>query len=294
MNRKILKEIDKLIKKDGLYDTYIEEVKLFKSTHHENSTPYIYDDWIAFILQNKKIVKLNEKTFEYNTNNYMVSSSTLPCQCETFASKETPFIAVIVSLNANIMHEMIDLLPKHKLENSKECQVGAFIDEVTPQIEDVIYRLVSVLNSKEESEILGSSLLKELFYRVAKGEHSAFLYRLFKKSTNEAKIARALKTIHENYDKELCIPSIARIEEMSTSSFHNHFKKITEHTPFQYIKKIRLSKAKDLISKENLNVNEVAQKVGYESIPQFSREFKKYFGYPPKEAKISFEEYSLK
>ncbi len=292
MNEKIISKVNKLIKKDGLYDTNINGIKLYKSTYHEN-TPYIYDDWIAFVLQNKKIVKLNEKVFEYNSNNYMVSSSTLPCQCETFASEEKPFLAMIVSLDAKIMHEIIELLPNHKLEDSKECQSSAFIDIVTPQIEDLVYRLVSILNSEEESKILGPSILKELYYRVAKGEHSAFLYRLFKQSSNEAKIARALKIIHTNYADELCIPSIARIENMSTSSFHNHFKKITEHTPFQYIKKIRLSKAKDLIGKENLNVNEVAQKVGYDSIPQFSREFKKYFGYPPKEAKISFEEYSI-
>ncbi|WP_108061109.1 AraC family transcriptional regulator [Poseidonibacter lekithochrous] len=292
MNEKIIREVNKLIKKDGLYDTHIKGIKLYKSTNHEN-TPYIYDDWISFVLQNKKIVKLNEKVFEYNSNNYMVSSSTLPCQCETFASEEKPFIAIIFSLDSKIMHEIIELLPEKEEETIKECQRVAFLDIVTPKIEDLVYRLVTILNSEEESKILGPSILKELYYRVAKGEHSAVLYRLFKQSSNEAKIARALKKIHTNYADELCIPNMARIEEMSTSSFHNHFKKITEHTPFQYIKKIRLSKAKDLISKENLNVNEVAQKVGYDSIPQFSREFKKYFGYPPKEAKISFEEYSI-
>ena len=72
---------------------------------------------------------------------------------------------------------------------------------------------------------------------------------------------------------------------MSVSSFNTHFKKITAHTPLQYIKKIRLNKARDLISKHNYKVNETAYAIGYESTSQFSKDFKAYFGYPPKNAK---------
>jgi len=79
-------------------------------------------------------------------------------------------------------------------------------------------------------------------------------------------------------------------EGMSTSSFHAHFKKVTSHSPLQYIKKIRLHKAKSLISNEHLNVNDAADKMGYVSVSQFSKDFKSYFGYPPKDAKPSDRE----
>jgi len=77
---------------------------------------------------------------------------------------------------------------------------------------------------------------------------------------------------------------------MSVSSFHTHFKKITSHTPLQYIKKIRLSKGKDLIAKHSYKVVDAAYEMGYDSASQFSRDFKNYFGYPPKDVKPSFEE----
>ena len=51
----------------------------------------------------------------------------------------------------------------------------------------------------------------------------------------------------------------------------------------QYLKKVRLTKARDLIMQENLKAYIAADKVGYESSSQFSREFKRYFGQSPAE-----------
>ena len=102
-------------------------------------------------------------------------------------------------------------------------------------------------------------------------------------------MTRTLKTIHNQYQKHLDIPTLAKEEEMSVSSFHTHFKKVTSLSPLQYIKKIRLNKAKDLLTRNDLQVNETAYAIGYESSSQFSKDFKSYYGYPPKEAKASFE-----
>ena len=71
---------------------------------------------------------------------------------------------------------------------------------------------------------------------------------------------------------------------MSASSFHRAFKKVTGETPIQYLKKIRLIKAKSLLVFDNALVEEAAYDVGYASASQFSREFKRYFNVPPSEA----------
>jgi AraC-like DNA-binding protein len=61
------------------------------------------------------------------------------------------------------------------------------------------------------------------------------------------------------------------------------FKEITSDSPMQYLKKVRLTKAKNLIVQENMKAYIAADKVGYESSSQFSREFKRYFGQSPAE-----------
>jgi AraC-like DNA-binding protein len=294
MNKKALNELEKLLKEDGLYNTYLDNVKLLKISSPMVLSPCIYDNWVVFTFQNTKTVKLNNHVLEYNKSNYLVASSKLPLEGQTdFASQEEPMISMIVSIDENEIYQLIqELSEKFPIELTETLQ-GTFIDSVTPEIEDILYRLTKVLKSKEESNILGKSLLKELFYRILKGENAKFLYKLFDKSSKEAKIARTLQIIHNNFANFLDIESLARKEDMSVASFHTHFKQITLHTPFQYIKKIRLTKARDFLVHENLKVNEVATKVGYENISHFSREFKKYFGFSPKDTKISYPEYNI-
>jgi AraC-like DNA-binding protein len=294
MNNQIIKQVNTLINKEGLTHTFHKDVKLFKTTTYTPRGPLLYDLALVIVLQGKKIGYLPSSTLTYDANNYLVVPTTMPFECETIASKEEPFICMLVSIDKKVIYELIDSLSKEVQEEENCSNLGVFSDEVTPQIEDIIYRLVKALESKEETNILGNQLLRELYYRIAIGRNSHFLHKMFLNTNNEAKIAKALKTIHDNFGEHLDIPNLAKQEDMSVSSFHTHFKNITSHTPLQYIKKIRLTKAKDLIAQENYQVNETAVKVGYESIPQFSRDFKSYYGYPPKEAKPSFEVHSMR
>ncbi len=160
----------------------------------------------------------------------------------------------------------MELIPKKDEYACSKDLLGVFSDRVTPTIEELTLKLLNVLETKEESVILGESVLKELFYRIAIGKNSHFLHKMFLKSNNEAKISNIIKTIHDNLDTKLDMSDLARSEDMSISSFHSHFKKITSHTPLQYIKKLRLNRAKSLISTHNYQVTKAAQAVGYEGV----------------------------
>ena len=292
MKQKILNQVNKLFKNDGIHDTLLNGVKIYTTSKYDPLSPFIYDVCLILVLQGKKIGHLSQNTLVYDSKNYLVVPTTLPLECETYASKEEPFIGLIFSIDKKMMYEIIDCVSKKEAINSKKNSIGIFSDVVTEEIEDLTLRLLNILQSKEESKILGESLLKELFYRIAVGENSNFLHKMFLDNNNEAKIARALKIIHTLCETNLDIPNLARQEDMSVSSFHTHFKKVTSHTPLQYIKKIRLNKAKDLIAKHNYQVVDAAYEMGYDSASQFSRDFKSYFGYPPKDVKPSFEEQS--
>lgn len=289
MNEKILNEVNKLVKDNSLTRTNIKGVNLYKTTTYLPRTPLTYDFCLVFVLQGKKIGYLPNKKFEYDYKNYLVVPTTLPFECETYASKEEPYICILIDIKKEIMYEIISSLSKEESKNCKNVQMAIFQDNVTQDIENSIYRLLKTLQSKEESDILGDSILREIFYRIAIGENSHFLHKMFLENKMEAKMTRTLKTIHSQYNEHLDIPTLAKEEDMSVSSFHTHFKKVTSLSPLQYIKKIRLNKAKDLLTRNDFQVNETAYATGYESSSQFSKDFKSYYGYPPKEAKASFE-----
>ena len=288
MDNRILKEANKLIKEDSLTRTNIKGVHLYKTTTFLPRTPLTYDFCLVFVLQGKKIGYLPNRRFEYDCNNYLVVPAALPFECETIASKEEPYICILIDIKKELMHDVISSLSKEDSKKCKLVQRAVFSDKVTMDLEDSIYRLLKALQSKEESAIIGDAILKEIYYRIAIGENSHFLHKMFLENKMEAKMTRTLKTIHNQYNEHLDISTLAKEEDMSVSSFHTHFKKVTTLSPLQYIKKIRLNKAKDLLTRQNFQVNETAYATGYESSSQFSKDFKSYYGYPPKEAKASF------
>lgn len=287
MKKSIIENREILSIEDGIHDTNLKSVKIFKTKNYEPKSPLIYDVCLILVLQGKKIANLASNRFTFDCDNYLVVPTTLPLECETYATQEEPFICLIISLDREMMVDIIEELKEKTFDNKSLNNMGIFSDKVTSHIENTTSKLLDILESKEESMILGDGVLKELFYRIAIGQNAQMLHKMFLEENNESKIAKALKHIHDNYNKSLDMDSLARICDMSVSSFHNHFKIITSHTPLQYIKKIRLTKAKDLLIKYDYKAVDVANELGYDNPSHFSRDFKSYFGYSPKEAKAS-------
>jgi len=69
---------------------------------------------------------------------------------------------------------------------------------------------------------------------------------------------------------------------MSTSSFHAHFKAVTRMTPLEYQKQLRLQEARRLMLTEGASAGSAGFAVGYDSQSQFSREYRRLFGAPPR------------
>ena len=68
---------------------------------------------------------------------------------------------------------------------------------------------------------------------------------------------------------------------MSASAFHAKFRAVTASSPLQFQKRLRLIEARRLMLSDGLSASGAAFKVGYESVPQFTREYGRMFGIPP-------------
>lgn len=284
MNKEICAFVNTIVDEDGLYDTHIKSVKIYKSSTSNACSKALYEVCLILPLKGRKQVRFSDEIIEYNSQNYLVTPNVLPLECQTFATKEEPFIAVLIELNKQCLFELIEELPSI-VRKKEQNSMGLFSDTTTPEIEDILLRLLKASQQKQDAKILGEMLQRELSYRILLGNNAGFLHRMFLNDNNEAKISRTIKKIHENYASTLDIATLAKEEDMSLSSFHAHFKNITSSTPLQYIKNVRLNKAKDMLSVHDYTVSQTAYSVGYETIPQFSKDFKNFFGFPPKEAK---------
>src|SRR5205814_9257101 len=96
------------------------------------------------------------------------------------------------------------------------------------------------------------------------------------------RIASAIRCLKEHFAELLSIEALAKHVGMSPSAFHLHFKAVTALSPLQYQKRLRLQEARLLMLGEGLDAAEAAFRVGYESPSQFSREYRRMFGSPPR------------
>lgn len=284
--QRILEIVSRLPIREGYNRTAIAGVGLFKASEAVPRTPLFYDRKIIFIVQGAKRVYLGDLSYEYNAQNFLVLGVPIPAECETLADQDNPLIGIAVDIDtialSQIVH-MIDEFDSRPTPQAEGTHGGLFLGQVTAAIEDILFRLVSLLHSPLESRLFGAGVLKELLLRVLQQDEKEILYALTSRNTNLSKIDKALKHIHTNFTKTMSVEDLSLLVNMSPSAFHRAFSEATASSPIQYIKKIRLNRARELMLDKNHRVSEAAMQVGYESPTQFSREFKRYYGSSPSE-----------
>jgi AraC-like DNA-binding protein len=134
-----------------------------------------------------------------------------------------------------------------------------------------------------QAQILGDSLMREIYFRVFMGEQGGSMRAALNTQGQFGKIARAIQTIHARFAQSLTVQALAAEVNMSTPTFHAHFKQVANSSPMQYLKSTRLHQARMLMARQGLTAAAASAQVGYESASQFSREFKRLFGNSPVE-----------
>ena len=271
---------------DGPSESRLNGVLLFQETTHIPRRPMVYNPGICIVVQGHKVGYLGGQTFRYDANHYLVTSVTMPFDCETFATPEEPLRGLYIDID---MGQLRDLIGRMDLQtgvhngSERTLPLGIGPAVMDEGMLDAVTRLVKCLHSDTESQILGPGLVREILYRALRGTQAPALYSLAMHIGMFSQMARVLRVMQSDYARKLDVEQLASTAHLSVSAFHRAFKEITSDSPIQYLKKIRLSKAKDLIVQESTKAYIAADRVGYESPSQFSREFKRYFGQSPAE-----------
>jgi signal transduction histidine kinase/ligand-binding sensor domain-containing protein/DNA-binding response OmpR family regulator len=126
------------------------------------------------------------------------------------------------------------------------------------------------------------NIRKKLQEKFSKGE---FLYKRSDKklkSIDEKFLAKVIEVIEKHLSEEdFSIEECSSEVGLSRTHFHKKLKALVGKSPSQYLRTVRLHRAKQMIADEKGNVSEVAYSVGFSSPAYFSRCFKEEFGYPP-------------
>ncbi|RYZ85634.1 MAG: AraC family transcriptional regulator [Proteobacteria bacterium] len=276
---------------EGLEPTSIPELQISYSTAPTSPIHTVYRPCFCLILQGEKDVTLESKTYSYGPEQYLVSSIDLPVTGQvTRASKKLPYLCLVIEIKPETVYEILAQNPS--LVSSSHSK-AIYTERVTTELLDASLRLLRTLKNDADREILSAGVLREITYRLLSSPYSETIRQLGIAGSQMQRISKVIDHLNRNYAKLLRMEDLARIAHMSASGFHQHFKSITQMSPLQYQKRIRLQEARRMLSTETADASSVAFKVGYESASQFSREYTRMFGRPPM-SDMKFQRKSVK
>jgi AraC-like DNA-binding protein len=260
-------------------DTGIPRVAMVQGVVPEHELAAVYDPMINLILRGSKSMTIGDQTLHYDPASYFVMSIDLPAVGTIHADAGgAPYLAVSLTLDPVLIANLLTEAPPQPTAGARQ---GFSVATVTPELLDAWLRILRLMDRPDEIAGLAPAYEREILFRVLQGPQGWLLRDIATPDTALSRIQAAITWIRNNFTRPLRVEALAAMVAMSVSAFHRHFKAVTNLSPLQFQKRIRLMHARQLMITAAANVSSAAVDVGYESASQFNREYSKLFGLPP-------------
>lgn len=283
----LVDRIARLTDSDGVHATAVRPLHLIRMSAPTECSPSVYEPRLCVVAQGRKVVTLSDRTYHYDPLNYLVVSVTLPMIGQVVeATPDKPYLCLRLDIDpAQIASLIVDAGQSPAIDHGhggSGVDLGLYAARVNTTLMDAVLRLMRLLDTPQDLPVLAPMALREIFYRVLMGDLGHRLRALALTDSRSSRIAKAVAVLRQCYLQPLSIDELAEQVHMSTSSLHHQFKAVTTLSPLQFQKHLRLHEARRLMMVSGVEAVTAAHRVGYESPSQFSREYKRLFGAPPR------------
>ncbi|AZC23579.1 Transcriptional regulator, AraC family [Pseudomonas sessilinigenes] len=281
-NAPLVALLEPLASREGFAATALPGIQVLRASRDVARGPQIYEPSLMIIVQGSKLAYLGTRTLEYGAGHYLIQALSVPFECETFALPNAPLLGISIGIDRAVLRELVLAMGigdgPAAAAQTLESMTSVVLDD---SMRGCVERLLRCLHDPLECKVMGPARVRELLFAALRGPQAEALRALVEQQGHFARVAASLNHLHQHYTEPLNVETLARCANMSTSAFHEHFKRSTLLSPVQYLKRLRLLKAQQLLLGEGLGVAQVAHRVGYQSTSQFSREYKRYFERSP-------------
>lgn len=247
-------------------------------SHHCMSMPIL-----GFTVQGRKYIRAGEYEFSLKPGTLMATCVDMPSTATIIgATPARPFLSIVIDLNTQIITELLPDLPNPGRNGQGEYPTSFWIMETRPNMLGAFLRLARLMHQPDYVPVLGPMIIREIHFLCLISPIGAILSQLYRHGGRDHQILEVMTWLKSHLEQTVVIEDLARRANMSVSSFHRHFKTLTGITPLQYHKSLRLYEAQRLMMTEDMRVSEASAAVGYESVAQFNREYRRMFGAPPR------------
>ncbi len=277
----IARIVDRYREMRGNGATPVPGLAVGRATSPIPPTSYVFEPSLCISARGSKRVSLGKEAFVYDEDNFLLTTFGLPTIIEVSqASDEKPYTAIQIELDLQLARQVISDLDVRGIA-AQTSAPGIATGPVDADLLDAVVRLVRLLERAEDIPFLQALIHREILYRVLVGPAAARLRQLVQIGTQTSRVAKAIDRLRRDFSKRLSVEELAEESGMGVSTLHHHFRELTTMSPLQFQKQLRLHEARRLMLNENADTASAAFQVGYESVTQFSREYRRQFGAPP-------------
>lgn len=266
---------------DGAYEA-MPGFFLMRASQPKLPKHMVYRPCVCVVAQGQKRLMLGDQFYDYGEHQALIVGLELPAfGWVTQASPERPYLGLSLELDPAIIQDVINAMDA-PFGPSLTVNPGLFVTDAGPELVASLVRLIQLFDTPKAVPVLAPSILREIIYWLLTGPHGDEFVRLAVPDGHARRIADAIRVLRDRYQETVRMEELAEAARMSLSSFYQHFKTLTAMSPLQYQKQLRLTEARRMMLSEAATVASAAYEVGYESPSQFSREYARMFGTPPK------------
>jgi len=245
------------------------------------ATSFIYEPSLAMIMQGRKNIFLGKTTHYYDESLFFLTSVGVPTVTEVVkASDEHPYVSLLLNLDMTMIRSVIAEIALY--DDYPRGGTAQAFGPADRRLFEVMERLVNLAVSTSATGYLANLATRELLYYLLTGPAGRCVQQTALLGTQGNKASKAVDWLNHHYAAPLRIAELADLCGMAESSLHHRFRALTSMSPLQFQKNLRLHEARRLLLSEDIDAATAAYHVGYQSVHQFNREYKRTFGAPPR------------
>ncbi|HXH93836.1 MAG TPA: AraC family transcriptional regulator, partial [Thermoanaerobaculia bacterium] len=274
--------IGALVPYDGTIELRVPGVRAARASH-TNQEPmyYLQRSTLCIVAQGAKIVMIGGDTYGYKAGQMAVYSIDVPMAGRvTRASYSEPYLLLMIDLDAEKIAELAPKVFPHGLPQPRDSR-SLYVGDAGPHIIDAATRLLELMAQPIDAELLAPLVRDEILIRLLRSPLGSRVAHIGRAGSSVQRIANAVSRLRANFDQIVNIEELAKLVNMSVTSFHRQFKAVTGMSPLQYQKTLRLQEARRLMLATMIDAGSAGRRVGYGSASQFSREYNRFFGSAP-------------
>ena len=266
----------------GCYETCLGGVRTYRRDEVTRPETCFYRPMIVKMVQGYKRALMGTEEYRYGVDEVLVTGVDMPAAsmiCE--ASPKAPSTSIAIDLDKNLIAQLALEIP-HKSLDTGAVMKGVHVQALDADLLDAFLRLAELFETPEKLAVIGPMIVREIHYLLLVGPDGHRLRSFYTLGSQGNQVAQAITWLKQNIATAVQIEELAEKVNMAPSTFHRHFKEVTTLSPLQFQKRLRLHEAQRLMLMHGMDAGSAGMSVGYESLSQFNREYKRLFGEPPR------------